>query len=323
MDIKNFAQGCLVGAFVGDSAGARLEFLGHRPNDTDLDDALAMKGGGVFRVAPGQVTDDGELTLALSRALGGEQTYPREKVASNYCSWAASRPFDMGNATSNALGGTAGTQSEIADTVAARAAQHNSGSKANGALMRASALGIWSAKRTVQEAVAAAMTDAALTHPNLSCQWANSAYVTAIRHLMLNAGDAAGAFAQAKSVLDEPADVGADEVRGWLEEAQEGMLPACHPMAGFVRIAFTHAFHHLQQETPFALALRQVLAGGGDTDTNACIVGGLVGARVGLSGIPEQMKRAVLECDTAKGRPRPAWLQTRDALPLAIQLFLN
>lgn len=42
---------------------------------------LAMKGGGVFRVAPGQVTDDGELTLALARALVGEQSYPREKVA--------------------------------------------------------------------------------------------------------------------------------------------------------------------------------------------------------------------------------------------------
>ena len=207
--------------------------------------------------------------------------------------------------------------------MAARAAQRNSASKANGALMRACALGIWSAKRTVEEAVAAAMDDAALTHPNLSCQWANAAYVTAIRHLMLNAGDAAGAFAQAKSVLDEPADVGADEVRGWLKDAQDGMLPACHPMPGFVRIAFTHAFHHLHQETPFALALRQVLAGGGDTDTNACIVSGLVGARVGLSGIPEQMKRAVLECDTATGRPRPAWLQTRDALTLAIQLLLN
>ncbi len=323
MKIEKLAQGCLFGAFVGDSAGARLEFLGHQPGPSELDDALAMKGGGVFRVAPGQVTDDGELTLALARALAGERAYPREKVATNYRSWAASRPFDMGNATFNALGGTAGTQLGIADSVAARAAQHNAGSKANGALMRASALGIWSAKRTVEEAVVAAMTDAALTHPNLSCQWANAAYVTAIRHLMLNAGDAAGAFAQAKSVLDEPADVGAVEVRGWLEDAQDGMLPACHAMAGFVRIAFTHAFHHLQQETPFALALRQVLAGGGDTDTNACIVGGLVGARVGLSGIPEQMKRAVLECDTAKGRPRPEWLQSRDALNLGIQLLLS
>lgn len=73
MDIKNLAQGCLAGAFVGDSAGAGLEFLGHRPDDAELDDAFAMTGGGVFRVAPGQVADDGELALALARALVGDQ----------------------------------------------------------------------------------------------------------------------------------------------------------------------------------------------------------------------------------------------------------
>ena len=65
----------------GSRQGSCLEFLGHRLDDAELDDVLAMKGGGVFRVAPGQVTDDGELTLALARALVGEQSYPREKVA--------------------------------------------------------------------------------------------------------------------------------------------------------------------------------------------------------------------------------------------------
>ena len=99
-----------------------------------------------------------------------------------------------------------------------------------------------------------------------------------------------------------------------LDDAEQGVLPACQPMAGFVRIAFTHAFYHLLRETTFVLALRQVLAGGGDTDTNACIVGGLVGAHVGLAGIPESMSRAVLTCDTAKGRPRPPWLRTKDAV---------
>lgn len=75
------------------------------------------------------------------------------------------------------------------------------------------------------------------------------------------------------------------------------------------------------RETAFEAALRQVLSGGGDTDTNACIVGGLVGARVGIAGIPAHMGRAVLACDTAQGRPRPAWLQTRDAMRLATELL--
>ena len=321
MGIKNLAQGCLVGCFVGDSAGARLEFLGRKPDDTELDDALAMKGGGVFRVAPGQITDDGELTLALARALVGEQTYPRERVATNYRAWVASPPFDIGNATSSALGGKVRADVSIADAVSASAAKHNLASKANGALMRVSPLGIWSVRCTVEEAIGAAMADASLTHPNPTCQWANAAYVVAIRHLLLNAGDVEGAFSQAWRALDAGADEGAEEVRYWLEDAEQGILPACYSLAGFVRIAFTHAFHHLLRETVYVDALRQVLSGGGDTDTNACIVGGLIGARIGLAGIPESMSRAVLSCDTATGRPRPPWLRTKDALALANKLI--
>ncbi|WP_157764836.1 ADP-ribosylglycohydrolase family protein [Acidovorax delafieldii] len=91
---------------------------------------------------------------------------------------------------------------------------------------------------------------------------------------------------------------------------------------GFVRIAFFHAFHHMLRSTPFIDALQNVLGYGGDTDTNACIVGGLVGARVGLFGIPRQTIEAVLSCDTSKGRPRPSWLSPQDASELA-QRILN
>ena len=39
--------------------------------------------------------------------------------------------------------------------------------------------------------------------------------------------------------------------------------------------------------------MREVISLGGDTDTNACIVGGLLGAIVGESNIPEEMKKKV------------------------------
>jgi ADP-ribosyl-[dinitrogen reductase] hydrolase len=316
MEMFERAQGCLLGALVGDAAGARLEFLGRQPRQNEIDDALAMKGGGVFRVAPGQFTDDGELTLALARALVDEADYPRDKVATNYRSWLQSQPFDVGNATSAALGQARQSETSVADAVSNNAALHNMASKANGSLMRATPLGIWSTGHSLEVAVAAARADARLTHPNLTCQWASAAYVVSIRQLLLNGGDAIDAFAQSEQLLRDATDEGAQEVLEWLEDARVGDLPACHPLAGFVRIAFTHAFHHLLNQTPYEEALRCVLAGGGDTDTNACIVGGLVGARVGIAGIPLHMQRAVIECDVGQGRPRPAWLQAKDALEL-------
>jgi ADP-ribosylglycohydrolase len=65
------------------------------------------------------------------------------------------------------------------------------------------------------------------------------------------------------------------------------------------------------------------LVGGGDTDTNACIVGGLVGALHGEPGVPHSMAEAVMSCDTAKGRPRPAWLQTREELPRILEALVE
>ena len=321
MNRTHLAQGCLLGAFIGDAAGARLEFLGRRPSERELADALAMKGGGVLRVAPGQITDDGELTLAMARALIGAQQFHREKVATNYRAWLSSKPFDIGNATYASLSGAVESNENVADFVSRRAAAHNMDSKANGALMRASALGIWSTRLTQEEAAKAARDDASLTHPNLSCQWASAAYVVAIRHLLLNPRDCQGAFAQSKEVLGGATGNESEEVISWLVDARNGDLPAGHPQAGFVRIAFTHAVHHMLRATSFAEALHQVLSCGGDTDTNACIVGGIVGARVGIEGIPVHMTQSVLECNTLAGRPRPEWLSTRGAMEIAIELL--
>lgn len=44
-----------------------------------------------------------------------------------------------------------------------------------------------------------------------------------------------------------------------------------------------------------------VLLEGGDTDTNACIVGGMIGAAVGLGNIPEKMKGPMLSFKPTKG----------------------
>ena len=63
--------------------------------------------------------------------------------------------------------------------------------------------------------------------------------------------------------------------------------------------------------------------GGGDTDTNACIVGGLVGAYHGEEGIPTPMKEAIFHCDTRRGRQRPEFFQTRVQLPMLLDRIVE
>lgn len=315
------ALGAILGALTGDAMGATLEFLGHTPTTREVDQAMAMTGGGHFGLAPGQITDDGELTLALLDHLACGADYPPKDVARAYFDWAASRPFDIGIATTRALREVDGTRPELAAQILMSAQKHNAASKANGALMRASPLGVWGARLPLDKVLLAARFDARLTHPHPICQHANAAYVTAIRHLVLHPGDAEGAIQAARGSLSQgepdraagtfegttlatiPPTV---EVRQWINDALAGSLPPFEPQPGYLRIAFTLAFYHLSHHSDMPTAMRQVLSGGGDTDTNACIVGGLVGARVGASHFPGLWRKAVPGCDSSTGRqPRP------------------
>jgi ADP-ribosyl-[dinitrogen reductase] hydrolase len=56
--------------------------------------------------------------------------------------------------------------------------------------------------------------------------------------------------------------------------------------AGFVRVAFRLAFWHLMHTTTWRDAVVDVASRGGDADTNAAIVGALLGARDGVSALP-------------------------------------
>ncbi|MEN8215805.1 MAG: ADP-ribosylglycohydrolase family protein [Pseudomonadota bacterium] len=324
-DRYDAALGSFLGACVGDAAGAKLEFIGHKPSIDEVKQAMTMPGGGVWRVAPGQITDDSELALCLAQALATDGDFNLEKIAQNYAKWIESPPFDIGFTTSASLGcfkdrkwrqvcETEGYA--VAMTKAARERCLNS--KANGSLMRCSPLGIWGSRLDDNELAQCAIKDSSLSHSNESCCHAVACYVIAIASLIENQGDRAMAFKRAVAWADNHACA---EVRSWLMDAKNNVEVSYFPQAGFVKIAFVHAFRHLLLGTRYSDAIFETLSGGGDTDTNACIVGGLIGAACGSSSIPEQMKQAVLNCDTQLGEYRPPFLHTTQLPDLTKRLL--
>ena len=62
--------GSILGAFVGDAAGAVLEFMSV-VTEEDAMYALSFPGGGVWKVGPGQITDDSEMAMCLLHGIGG------------------------------------------------------------------------------------------------------------------------------------------------------------------------------------------------------------------------------------------------------------
>lgn len=294
------------GALIGDAAGGVLEFMGRQPTPHEVENAMQMPGGGTFGLAPGQFTDDGEMTVTLLRSLALENgTYTHDRVAKAYAEWEQSSPFDIGTATRSALRvfrhDLANNGIGYARCISDQALRHNAGSKANGSMMRATPLAIAGCRLTLEETIGITIRDVQLTHPNVACLDSTVAYVIAIRHLILNPGDSQGAISLAKNHAESKNE----EVRSWIGDAMDGNLPDAVPQAGFVKYAFTYAFHSLHNRMDFSQAIKETLVKGGDTDTNACIVGGLMGAFHGMDGLPATALNKIMTCKTKHGQPRP------------------
>ena len=89
--------------------------------------------------------------------------------------------------------------------------------------------------------------------------------------------------------------------------------------------AFEMAFGALLRDS-YEDAIPWAISYGEDTDTNAAIVGGLLGAVYGLDAIPSAWTRAVItsrpHSKLGRGRcVRPKWLWSCDALLLAESLL--
>jgi ADP-ribosyl-[dinitrogen reductase] hydrolase len=83
---------------------------------------------------------------------------------------------------------------------------------------------------------------------------------------------------------------------------------------GVIDIAFMWSFYYLNKETSYSEALKDILLRGGDTDTNAAIVGGLLGAAEGIDGINKDQIKKVLDFDPQLhgGHQRPSFLIPKD-----------
>ncbi|MBI3038525.1 ADP-ribosylglycohydrolase family protein [bacterium] len=319
---SDVGRGSIMGALAGDAAGAFLEFLGRTPTLKEVEGAMKMPGGGHFRLAPGQITDDGELTLCLIQALSESKSFEIERIACWYAKWVESNPFDVGNTTRLSIGCTrteigrkAAMEKGLAEAMSISARTFCLESKANGSLMRAAPIGVWGHRFSDSELAHYAKLDSCLSHPNPSCWQAVACYIIAIAELM-NSNDRVRAFDRAKNWAMRKAE---DEVIEWLSLAETNKKTPFQPQDGFVKIAFTHAFRHLFLGTSYSEAIRETLLGGGDTDTNACIVGGLIGAADGFEKIPAVMSDAVVNCDSSKGNhSRPDFLLPKNVFP-----FLN
>ena len=313
------AQGCWLGQLVGDALGSQVEF---QTPETIAEawpgGVRRMCGGGPFDLVAGQPTDDSELAIALARAMVEADGYDADVVASAYGRWLASRPFDIGQTTHQALGAARG----LTPAASARAAASRD-SQANGALMRVSAIGIAGSGWTEAAVVATARADAALTHPHPVCADANAVFALSIAFAIREGVGPAAVYAHA---VERAEALGLhDDVRATLAAAAAGPPADFVRQMGWVRKALQNAFWQLLSAPHASEGVVDTVGRGGDTDTNGCIAGALLGAVYGRDAWPAAWRDRVLTCRTLPlpgvRHPRPVDAWPVDGLVLAERLL--
>ena len=285
--------GSVIGATVGDALGAGYEFT--NPSE---DDQIEMCGGGLFDWAPGEWTDDTQMTLGILKALAEDESTP-VAIAANFIEWYESNPPDIGTQTRNVLGSTA--DAHELHIMSAAFLDANPGAAGNGALMRTSPVPLIT--RTDRNKIADFATEiASLTHAHKDSISACILWSLAL-HEAIHSGTYGSDFDWVGTVRNGINYLDPDKKERWEKLIGDTEIkdPRTFNPNGWVVTAFQAALSVIQQtpikeEDPsshFKDTLVNAVKIGDDTDTVASIAGAYLGAVWGKSAIPDEWIRNI------------------------------
>ncbi len=344
----NYILGCILGAFYGDASGATLEFYRGPFSSQTAFEAMELPGKGRMWLGEGQVTDDSELAMSLAIGLLKDNTKEinYDNIAFMYQKWFLSEPFDIGATICSILYEIKNEPLEgLSDKMIEFAKFKSANSKSNGSLMRSTPIPIFSymKKMNLDETFELAKKDASLTHSNSLVQEVNGIYAIAIRTLLENHKNVSSVLENCQRYIKD------EEVASWfsiatsyffknsigplennnesnLERLKEELdtLTSCMEQQGYLKHAFILAFTLLVNKIPYKEAICLTIMCGGDTDTNACIVGGLLGAYWGYDNLPKEQVMKMLKYqwkpnEEEIGHERPNWLHPKNILEIIKQ----
>lgn len=279
---------CMIVAIMGDVLGAPYEkvrgaILPENPDPLAGRPCIVRRnrfGGGVRRGVPRLWTDDTEMMVALARALVDDCIVEnvglrRDLLIQEYQTWAneGKCPF-MGKNTRDHFKGV--TTIRGYEARVKKMADRDENLQGNGPLMRAPAFALICWKYPLEEVLAMAEIDCRLTNRNAISVKCVQIYVTMLYHLV-------------KGRMIDPLELDLSE------EIRQAILADEPPVttgknSGHIVLTLKVALWKyrrilLSEKTPSVKEeLAEVIRLGGDTDTNSCVLGGLLGRLVMLKG---------------------------------------
>ncbi len=286
--------GSILGLALGDALGAPFEFRRAR----DVPDPLPVFELPWMGLPPGSTTDDTAMARNLWTSLianGGE--FDADDVLRRHLQWLATSPPDVGSLTRRVLSGWRdGERDPARDHVVRRGPEVSAG---NGSVMYCTPLGLAYGSR-FDDLYHAAPTLSAITHADERCRTACLAVTLAAAALV--SGEPPEPAVR-RALAGVASREGAEELEylvgaAGIERAIDG------PDRGFVFFTAGVALRLAGEGRQIEDGLREVVALGGDTDTNAAVAGALLGASNGTADLPRAWLSRLADRDAIEAEAR-------------------
>ncbi len=275
-------QAALWCALLGDALGVPYEFFraSELPPLADLEFTPPAGFDQSHRGTPaGTWSDDGALMLALLDSLCSRAPFDLQDFSARMLRWYQDgeytpdgRVFDIGLQTRAALERIAAGAHPL------HASENSESMNGNGALMRVLPVAFMPLRDA--DLVWVARLQGVPTHAHLRSQLCCAFYTLLVVELVHGSGKA-DALARAAKKLRALTPM---EEQPELERVLH--RPATMNGSGYVLDSLWSAWHSFEQGMDVKSTLRAAVAMGNDTDTTACLAGGLAGAYWGQDAIP-------------------------------------
>lgn len=285
--LKDRIAGGLIGLLVGDALGVPYEF--HSPTDIPPRSEIEFEPPDYFRrahnVPPGTWSDDGAQALILLASLNHCSKLDLQDFSRRLVNWyddgymaVDNHVFDVGIQTSHAINrlsqGIAPTESGATSETA----------NGNGSLMRVLPLALWHTG-TDEELVRDAQLQSIVTHAHVRSQVCCALYCLWARCTLEGSGNAwADAVSRLRKIYGEDSAEHAElewSIRPDDEAEGQG--------SGYV-VDCLRSARWAMNAGDYEQVVKTAISLGRDTDTTACVAGGIAGIRDGIDAIPQRWR---------------------------------
>jgi ADP-ribosylglycohydrolase len=282
----DYIKGMIMGAAIGDALGLPYEFNNSKEYCPVIQEYSKLNRftKEITTFPLGILSDDTELALTLLRNLiNNNFVYSEESIIKDYMEWANSGVKFMGKNIRSLFYGIKTIKGYYNRTQKIFGNGQGLNKQSNGSLMRIYPLALLKDSQSIYN-------DTYLTNPNKLSMFVNLIYIGLLKSLLYRNNESRIIFEHDQEYIEAERNI--KEVFKIIND-DKFLLTINKKDRGWCIYGLYCALYCYRNFDTFEDAMEWVIKQGGDTDTNASIVGALMGAKLGYSLMSEEHNTSI------------------------------